>query len=56
MTRMVVGTKRTLPPTMVSRNMSLNSEERGCTLGTRKYSLDTLLFSLADGTGLEKFC
>jgi hypothetical protein len=56
MTRMVVATKRTLPPIMVSRNMSSNSEERGCTLGTRKNSLVTLLFSLADGTGLEKSC
>jgi hypothetical protein len=56
MTRMVVATKRTLPPIMVSRNMSLNSVGKECTLGTRKYSLFSLLFSLADGTGLEKFC
>jgi hypothetical protein len=56
MTRMVVGTKKTRRQIMVSRNMSLSSEERGCILGTREYSLVTLLFSLTDGTGLEKFC
>jgi hypothetical protein len=56
MTRMVVATKRTLPPIMVSRNMSLNSEERGCTLGTRMSSHVILWYSVTDISGLEKFC